>query len=298
MAAQWTLSNIQQAIRKVTGRFTPSELSNAELTTRINQYYTLIFPAEVKLEKKHVYYQFTTTANQSIYDVPQTTYTNFSQPVTCNNLAMEWYQNPAYFFALNPLQYTFLTQWEGDGSTTAFSTTITGFPIMPGTLTISDNVELFEDSNDTWTTSNVIITGSEGGAATVNYNSGVVSVTFNSAPISGQNIYLNYVVFSPSRPQNILMYDNKFQLFPIPDQQYIIKMLAYSVVTELVNATDTPELNEWGRCIVYGTARDILADYGELDGYAEITALYKEQVAYILTRTNQSLLNTRAMPSF
>jgi hypothetical protein len=75
-------------------------------------------------------------------------------------------------------------------------------------------------------------------------------------------------------------------------------MQAYSVVDPLEVSTDTPGLNEWGRCIVYGTARELMADYGELDGYAEITALYKEQLAYVLKRTNQSLLNVRATPTF
>lgn len=298
MAAEWTLSDIRQAIRKVTGRFTPAEISNEELTNRINQYYTLIFPAEVKLNKKHDYYQFTTVANQAFYDVPQTTYTNFQQPATANNLNMNWYQDPAYFFEANPLQYTFLNPWTGDGSTLTFTTTVTGFPIYPGTTTVADNVELFEDVNQDWTTSDVTVSGNQGGVMTINYSTGSISVTFNTAPIDGQLIHLNYVIFAAKRPQAILFYNNQFQLFPVPDQEYIIKMKAYSVVSELVQSTDTPELNEWGRCIVYGTSRDLLADYGEMDGYAEVTALYKEQVAYILTRTNQDLLNIRAAPSF
>jgi len=298
MAATWTLSNIQQAIRQVTGRFSPSEISNDDLKKRINQYYTLIFPAEVKLEKKHTYYEFVTSANQSYYDIPETTYTNFEPPATCNNLSMLWYQNPAEFQQNNPQQYTFLKPWTGDGLTLSFSTTLTGFPILPGTVTITDNVELFEDTNTTWTESDINITGNAGGNATINYSTGSINVTFNTAPADGAKIYLNYVVFAARRPQAILMYNNQFQLWPVPDQSYIIKMGAYSVVQELDLATDTPALNEWGRCIVYGTARDILADYGELDGYAEITALYKEQVAYVLRRTNESLLNVRAKPTF
>lgn len=298
MASTWTLSKMQNKIRLLTGRFTSAEISNEELRTRINQFYTLIFPAEVKLEQKHVYYQFTTTANQAYYDFPLTSYTNFQPPATCNNLNMLWYQDPTYFFEVNPLQYTFLTPWTGDGSTVTFNTSVTGFPIYPGTVTITDNVELFEDTNQDWTTSNVIIAGSLGGTATVNYSTGSISVTFFTAPANGQNIYFNYVVFAATRPQSILVYNNQFQLWPVPDQAYIIKMKAYSVVDELVNATDTPFLNEWGECICYGTAKSLLADYGELDGYAEMDVLYKEQLRYVLARTNQNLLNIRAAPSF
>jgi len=296
--ATWNLAQIDLKVRQVTGRFTAAEMTQEELRRRINQFFQFTFPAEVKIDAKEVYYQFTTQANQAYYDQPLELYTNFAPPVTANNLNMLWYQDPAYFFESNPLQYTFLTQWTGDGVTTNFTTSVTGFPIFPGTTTVTDNVELFEDTNQNWTTSNVVVTGSLGGSMTLNYNTGSVDVNFANAPANGQNIYLNYVVFAPNRPQAILMYNNQFQLFPVPDQAYIIRMKAYQVVAPLVNATDTPELNEWGPCIAYGTARDIHADYGELDAYAEVTALYKEQVSYVLTRTMQNMMEGRAGPSF
>jgi hypothetical protein len=296
--SSWTLADIRQKVRQVTGRFSPNELTNTQLDDYINKYYTLTFPSEVKLEQKHVYYQFTTSANQAFYDQPETTYTNFEPPATVNNLSMLWYQDPAYFFENNPLQYTFLTPWTGDGATVTFTTTVTGFPIYPGTLTIYDDVEFFEDTSQDWTAANVTLTGDQGGTATINYDTGSVSVTFNTAPINGQIINLNYVIFQPGRPQAILMYNNQFQLFPVPDQAYIIKMGAYSVVAALVNATDTPDLSEWGPMIAYGASRDIFSDYGELDAYGETTQLYKEQKNYVLTRTCQDLLNTRATPNF
>lgn len=298
MASTWTLSDIQQAIRKVTGRFSSADISNAELKKRINQYYTLIFPSEVKLEQKHVFYEFTTSTNQQYYPLPETSYTNFEPPATCNNFALFWYQDPMRFKFDNMINYTFLNPWTGDGTTVTFTTTISGFPIKPASVTIYDGVELFEDTNTTWTSADVTINGSLGGTCTVNYSTGVISVTFNTAPINGANINLNYIVFAANRPLNILLYDNQFSLWPIPDQAYKILMKAYSVVEPLENATDTPYLNEWGRCIVYGTARDLLADSGEMDGYAEVSALYREQVAYVLKRTNQNLLNTRAAPQF
>lgn len=72
----------------------------------------------------------------------------------------------------------------------------------------------------------------------------------------------------------------------------------FKKVEPLVNATDRPPLDEWGPTIAYGTARNIMAKYGEMDAYAETTALYKEQVSYILARTEQNLLHARSWPSF
>jgi len=298
MANTWTLAEIRQKVRQVTGRFSVDDLSNTQLDEYINKYYLYTFPAEVKLEQKHTYYEFQTIANQATYDVPDTTYTNYEPPATVNNLSMLWYQDRAKFEEENPLQYAFSTPWTGDGATVTFTTTVTGFPIYPSTLTISDNTESFEDTTTTYTTADINITGSAGGTATINYSTGDVSVTFNAAPADGQDIYLNYVIFQPKRPEAILYFNNQFQLYPVPDQTYIIKMSAYKIVTALTNATDTPDLNEWGPCIAYGAARDIFSDYGENDAYAETTVLYKEQVRYILTRTEQDLLNTRAMPNF
>jgi len=294
----WTLADIRSKVRQVTGRFTSDELSNAELDERINKYYQLRFPAEVKLEQKHTYYQFTTTPNQATYDVSLETYTNYEQPATVNNLSMLWYQDPAIFAEENPLQYSFSNPWTGDAATVTFTTTITGFPIFPGTLTIADDTELFQDTSTTWTTSNVTLTGSEGGTATINYDTGAVSVTFNAAPADGQLIYLNYVLFQPGRPEAILYYNNQFDLYPPPDQPYIIKMKAYSVVDALEDGTDEPELNEWGPCIAYGTALGIFSDNGETDAYAETTQLHKEQISLILTRTAQDLMNVRSVPNF
>lgn len=299
--AIWTLADIRLKVRQVTGRLSSDEMTNEELDTRINQYYQLRFPAEVKLEQKLTYYKFLTSANQAFYDVPQETYTNFEPPATVNNLSLLWYQNPAKFEQDNlttALQYQFSTPWTGDGSTVTFNTTVTGFPIMPDTLTINDNVETFQDTNQDWTTSNVTITGSLGGTATINYNAGTVAITFNTAPANGQVINLNYVIFKAGRPLAILYFNNQFELLPPPDQAYIVQMQAYQVVDALVNATDTPELNEWGPCIAYGTALGIFADYGENDAYAQTTALHKEQIGLVLTRTEQDLLNIRALPNF
>lgn len=296
--ATWTLSQIRKKVRQVTGRFTGQELTNDQLDNYINQFYQFTFPAEVKVDAEAVFYSFTTQANQPFYDQPLEQYTNFGPPATANNLNMIFFQDPAMFYEANPLQYAFLNPWTGDGVTQTFTTTISGFPIYPGTTTVTDNVELFQDTNQTFSTSAITVLGSLGGSMTINYSTGVITVIFTTAPITGQLIHLNYVVFAATRPQAILMYNNQFQLWPVPDQAYIINMVAYEVTTPFVNATDTPRLNEWGPCIAYGASRDIVADYGEIDAYSEINALYKEQVSYVMSRTMQNMIEGRAPPTF
>jgi hypothetical protein len=295
--ATWDLAAIRLKARQVTGRYSEDELSTARLDNYINQYYQYTFPAEVKLDRQYTYYNLVTSANQAYYDLPDD-YTNLVPPAQINFQSLLWYQDPALFYAQNPLQLYFQTPFTGDGTTTSFSTTQTGFPIMPGTLICSDNVETFQDTNKNWTTSNVTIVGDLGGTLIVNYLSGSVSVTFNTAPANAQVIYLSYALFNPGLPQNVLMFNNQLQFSPVPNTAYTFQCKAYKVTDPLVNATDRPPLDEWGPTIAYGASRNIAADFGEMDLYGTITALYKEQVAYILTRTEQNLLNIRSVPTF
>ena len=193
-------------------------------------------------------------------------------------------------------------------STSAEVFTASNFPILPATTVVTDNVEVFQDTNTTYTTADVVLTGSLGGTGTINYSTGAVSVTFNSAPADGQNITFSYIQFQAGRPTAVLLYNNQFTFFPVPDTAYRFQTKAYAnslvttaagaTATEFVNSTDRPLLDEWGPCIAYGTSRDINADKGEMDAYQEVTALYKEQLAYVLKRTNQNLMNTRTAPNF
>lgn len=296
--ATWTLADIRFKARQLTGRLSPQEMTNTQLDTRINQYYQLVLPAELKLERVHSFYEFLTTVNQATYTFDNVNFTNVEPPATMNNLSMLYYQSPAKFNEENPYQYAQLTPWAGDGTTTTFATSVTSFPILPDSLVITDNVEVFEDTNTTWTSSNIVLTGSDGGNATINYSTGSISVTFNTAPLNGQIIYLSYILFQPGRPTAVLFYDNQFTFFPPPDTAYRFKMQAYKIFTALSDATDTPLLSEWGPLIAYGTSKQIFADFGELDAKREIEPDYQEQVDYVIRRTEQNLLNERAMPSF
>lgn len=305
--SNWQLSEIRQKIRRITGRLTTREMDNNYLDNKINQFYQYIFPAELKLERAHTYYEFVTSANV-YYKTYPSGYTNFEPPAQLDYQMIQWYQDPAIFQDQNPSLINSSVMATGDGATVAFATTANYIPIYPGTLIITDNTEIFQDTNIDWTTSTVNITGDMGGTATVNYETGAINVTFNAAPANGQDIYLSFVNFVAGRPTSVLAYNNRFTFYPPPDQSYRFKVKAYAnnlVQTSagvlqpfFENNTDLPLLDEWGPAICFGTAREINTDYGEMDAYAENTALYKEQLAYCTRRTNQNLLNIRSNPRF
>jgi len=293
----WTFADIKKKIRQVTGRLSSMELSDDELLDRVNKFYQYTFPAEVKLDRNHTYYEFVTTTNEPYYDSPDM-FTNFEPPATLDSQLIEWFQDPAEFFACNPMSVVTSVPWVGDGITAIFATTIASPLIYPGTTVITDNTETFVDTNKTWANSPVIITGTLGGVATITYNGGVIVANFMTAPDSGQNIYLSYTGFTAGKPRSVLYYNNQFQFSTVPDTAYRFRVKAYTKLAPFTLSTDRPLLDQWGPCIAYGTARDLHVDYGETDAYAEVTALYKEQISYVMNRTSQNLLNVRAKPSF
>lgn len=291
----WALSDIRTLVRQVTGRLSSNQLSTNQLDEDINNYYQFTFPADAKLERVHTFYNFLTGVNTQSYTYPSG-FTNFEPPVYVDNMPLLFYQDPNVYAQENPTNITRTSPWTGDGVTVAFNTSVQSFPILPASLIISDGVENFQDTNTTWTTSAVPIVGSGGGNATVNYSTGAIAVTFAVAPANGDLIQVSYIQFQPGRPTAVLLYNNLFTFYPVPDVVYRVQVKAYSIPDELVLATDTPTLQEWGECIAYGAAKIILKRFGEMDRYAEVDALFKEQLSYILTRTVQTLMNERARP--
>jgi len=300
--ANWDLSEIRTKTRQLSGRTSLSELNNNQLDEYINKYLQYEFPAEVKLNRNYTYYEFTTLYHQQLYDFP-TNYTNFVPEAYVDNLNTLFYQDPDKFEAENPQNVQRFTTWTGDGATTGFTNTFSSnVPIQKESVVIDDTVEVFTDNGLG------VLTGNQGGTGTVDYETGAISVTFNTAPISGQGIYASFVQQITGKPTAILMYNNQFKMYPVPDRAYRIRLKAWTLELvrpasganqeTFINATDRPLLDEWGPCIAFGTARRIVSDFGELDQYAMLTPLYKEQVDYILTRTHIDLESTRALPMF
>ena len=78
----------------------------------------------------------------------------------------------------------------GDGTKKTFSDTLSfkagGSARTCFGITVTDGVETFTDNYDG------TLTGDKGGTGTINYTTGAISVTFNSAPASGVNITVDY----------------------------------------------------------------------------------------------------------
>lgn len=129
---------------------------------------------------------------------------------------------------------------------------------------------------------------------TINYVTGVFTVTFPTAPATGIAINSQVIPEICALPQGLLYYDNKFIVRPVPDQPYTINFEAYIKPTYFMSTDSNPQLNEWWQYIALGSAIKILTDKLDLDTVALITPEYRRQENLILRRTQQQYANERA----
>ncbi len=78
----------------------------------------------------------------------------------------------------------------GDATEVTFSTTLANTPVVAGTVIVTDATETFTDGGDG------TLTGGAGGSGTINYNTGALSVTFNTAPAAAQDVTAGYDYFA------------------------------------------------------------------------------------------------------
>lgn len=128
---------------------------------------------------------------------------------------------------------------------------------------------------------------------TINYTTGVFTITFPSAPASGQAINSQTVPQITAIPQALMFYENKFTLRPVPDQPYRVNFEVFVRPTELLASNQEPELNEYWQLIAYGAARKVFQDRSDLDSVALIEPEFREQMSLVLRRTIVQQTNQR-----
>jgi len=136
------------------------------------------------------------------------------------------------------------------------------------------------------------------GSGTLNYATGQFSVSFNTAPNSSLTIYSKYIAYTGNRPQGVLFFQNQFQLMPVPDQVYQIRMQGFVLPAQLINDSDTPAQPEWGPLYTYGAALEIFADRGDTENYDRYYPILKKFENVALSRTIQQYTPAQGVPRF
>lgn len=285
----WTRERIRNKIRNLTGSALGTQISDSEINSRINDYYVFQMPAELKTGIEKRFLEFKTVPGQDVYSFPTAYFTD--QPgVYVDGFGCNFYQDPDTFYQDFPEQYAVDIIGVGDAGTTVFSGTLQNPPIVISSLFISDNVSVLQSqSNGTF---------SGDGTGTIDYTTGIFSVTFTTPPASSENVYAKYIGFTGNRPSGCLFYENEFTFREVPDQVYQIKMQGFIVPDSLDDDSDIPLQEEWGPVIAYGTALEIFSDRSDMGSYSEIFPVYKKFEAVAMSRTLEQFSSQQSVPRF
>jgi hypothetical protein len=291
----WNLNQIIQKVRNITG--TPDQLTNNEITAYINTYYTFTMPFELKEQINLQPLNFFALPNTDVYSFPLGFLTD--QPMAyADGFPLIFYQDRDIFFQDWPQQFGQDAVATGDGVTSNFFGNTQNFPIIQGTFLITDGTQVAFDKSDGILYQTIV--GVDTPVGTIDYVTGSVDVTFNTAPAVSATIYDKYQAYQPARPQGVLWYNNVFTFRPIPDQVYQITMQGYINQTQLDenDLGSVPLQTEWGLLIAYGASVEIFSDRGDNQAYTESYQIMKRYENVALARTVQQYESSQSVPRF
>lgn len=290
----WTFGDLKRRVREVIGRYSPLEITETEVGRAINQYYQLNFPQEALLDAMEALYVFYTKPCQQKYPIDPSVCKSFLPQAWCNDIKILFSQRleeNVFSKRLKTLNYVLGI---GDGKTTTFSFSLPQLPVAPQSFIIQSETQALVDPNDSWVEGSVSLQTppswkQENGGGWINYSTGLGSATFITAPHVGMPITITYAPLVIGMPSTIVLYEEKFFLNPTPDKIYKIEVKGYKGLAPLVSASDLLPKEEWGLLICYGTAKNLLASYGEMEAYGEVSLLHREMLSQVRRSTQENI---------
>lgn len=302
----WTYSQIEAKIRATTGRIDESMLSSTAILDYVNKYYQYVLPKELKIFWGYTYYTFFTQPNIAQYVGPTEEFQTVNPRVTADGFPLEWYLSPDTFFQDWPDRLNKQLVATGDGVNNNFNFTVSAYPVLPGSVYVTDGTQVAQDNG-----AGGFISPASG---TINYSTGTISnLIFGSIPNANVNISASYQTYQANRPQAILYYEsaplhdatqvardsNKiFEIRPVPDDVYQIKMQGIQIPAPFVNADDVPFRADLGPLIAYGASLEIFSDLNQMDQYDQTLVQYNRYKDVSMQDTYEEYMYQRSTPSF
>lgn len=128
---------------------------------------------------------------------------------------------------------------------------------------------------------------------TINYNTGVASVTFASVIPSGNNIQAQCYFFQQGMPRSILYYNNTITVRPPPNISYLVEMDAYLTPAAFLSTGSAAPFGYMSEYIARGAARKILADTGDVEQFSFYEPLFREQEILVWKRSQRQFTANR-----
>lgn len=128
---------------------------------------------------------------------------------------------------------------------------------------------------------------------TVNYNTGVVNVTFPTAPPAGVNIQAQCYFFEQGIPRAVLFNNNCLTLRPPPQTQYLVEMDAYLTPAAFLTTSSAFPFGYMTEYIARGAARKLLSDTGDVEQFQFYEPLFREQEHLVWKRSQRQFTSNR-----
>lgn len=144
----------------------------------------------------------------------------------------------------------------------------------------------------------VLLEGSLGGTGRITVSSGAYSITFDSAPSSGQAIKASYESQTAGQPTAALLTQDKLIFTPMPDTSYLVQIPCKKSPPHLLNDQDELIHEGFSYLIAYGTAIDLLNEFGQHDAAENLQIEFRRLKNLASIMNARETTNTRSTPSF
>lgn len=292
--AQSNLTAIKTKVRRLTASPDPSQLSESDLEDYINTFYSQDFISSVKTDQLKSVLEVFTQPNIDTYTVDVNNYQSFRGPVYFQGRQGQLFKDRNEFYGWWPRNPTLVNPTSGDGTVGPYTFTLSPVPFLRNDVTLGvvdstgSSVQVQDDGNG-----NLVLANTSTVLGTINYTTGAVSITFTNIIPSGNEFTVYVSQYNTGFPINILFWNNKFTVRPVPDGVYKITIETYKTPTQFLNNTDSPTLNQWHQYISFGAAIEILQDRGDWEGVANLEPEFKNQEALCLERQANEEIGTR-----
>ena len=306
--ANSSLAAIQQKVRRLTRSPSLQQLSEADLNQYINTFILYDFPEHLRLFSLRTTLTFytqpyidtyatnTTDPNDPLYNF-QNKYVTVHPTIYVAGIPTFWTQYRDIFYGNYPqTNFVFNTLFQGNGTTGPFIGNLEQFPVLQNSvlftaLDIGGSAMQVIDYPVSNTTGALGVPGVPQSLPSpygqINYVTGQYTLRFPSNTMNSVDniIYGEGQFYKPGLPISCLYFDNKFIFRPVPDKSYTVQLEADIRPTELLDAGQSPQLEQWWQFIAYGAAMKIFQDRMDLDSVQLITPEFQAQMDMV-NRTN------------
>lgn len=133
---------------------------------------------------------------------------------------------------------------------------------------------------------------------TVNYATGVATVTFPVSIPSGTPINAQCYFYQQGIPRAILYYNNVITVRPPPNISYLVELEAYLSPAAFLTTGQAIPFGYMAEYIARGAARKILSDTGDIEQFSFYEPLFKEQETLVWKRSQRQFTSTRTQTIF